>query len=180
MKAIYVLVTALALGSLSLYAQEKQAQDEPAQVRPVIVVHAFTSPAGVTWPYDMKQMQSLATAELRAKAGNRFEVVTDVPTTNHGRIYTLDGEITAWHAGNRAQRVLLGFGTGRESADIHYWLTDDTDNKVIEYRDTIRAEYFGNQYAGSVGELAHPFGDKIASRLNGAKWNGPPVRRGTQ
>jgi hypothetical protein len=56
MKAIYVLVTVAALGSWSLSAQEKAAQDE--QERPVIVVHAFTSHAGVTWPYDMKQMQN--------------------------------------------------------------------------------------------------------------------------
>jgi hypothetical protein len=166
MKAIYVLVTAVALGSWSLSAQEKAAQDE--QEKPVIVVHAFASHAGVIWPYDMKQMQSQAAAELKDKAGNRFEVVTETPTTNHGHIYTLDGEVTAWHAGNRAQRMLLGFGTGRESADIHYWLTDDAEKKVFDYRDTIRAEFWGNAYAGSVGELAHPFGDKIASRLNGA------------
>src|SRR5215471_6776281 len=166
MKAIYAaVVTALALGSLTLSAQEKAAQDELAQEKPVIVVHAFTSRAGVTWPYDMEKMQSQAAAELKAKAGNRFEIVTEIPTTTHGPIYTLDGEVTAWHAGNRAQRFLVGFGTGRESADIHYWLTDNTDKKVFESRDTIRAEYFGNQYAGSVGELAHPFGDKIASRV---------------
>jgi hypothetical protein len=66
-------------------------------------------------------------------------------------------------------RMLVGYGTGRESADIHYWLTDDTNEKVVEYHDTIRAEYFGNQYANSVGELAHPFGDKLANRLSGAK-----------
>ena len=170
MKAIYAaVVTAFALGSLTLSAQEKAAQDELAQEKPVIVVHAFTSASGATWPYDMKQMQRQAAAELGAKAGKRYEVVTEIPTTNHSRVYVLDGEVTAWHPGNHAMRLLVGYGTGRESADIHYWLTDNADKKVFESRDTIRAEYFGNQHASSVGELAHPFGDKIAGRLNGAK-----------
>ena len=40
---------------------------------------------------------------------------------------------------------------------------------MIEYRDTIRAEFYGNEYAGSVGQLAHTFADKIARRVNEAK-----------
>ena len=34
---------------------------------------------------------------------------------------------------------------------------------------TIRAEFWGNAYAGSVGELAHPFAAKISGRIKDAK-----------
>jgi hypothetical protein len=75
----------------------------------------------------------------------------------------------AWRPGNRAKRMLVGMGSGRESADIHYWLTDEAGKKIDEHKDTIRAEFWGNAYAGSVGELAHPFGNKVAKRISNAK-----------
>jgi hypothetical protein len=40
---------------------------------------------------------------------------------------------------------------------------------MFEHKDTIRAEFLGNAYAGSVGELAHLFASKIVDRLNDAK-----------
>jgi hypothetical protein len=79
--------------------------------------------------------------------------------------------VLEWHPGNRAERMLVGWGTGREWADIHYWLTDGTGNKVFDYKDTIKAEFWGNAYEGSVGQLSHPFADKIARRLVDAKLN---------
>lgn len=39
---------------------------------------------------------------------------------------------------------------------------------VSQHGDTIRAEFFGNEYASSVGQLAHPFAAKIAGRLKEA------------
>jgi hypothetical protein len=56
----------------------------------------------------------------------------------------------------------VGGGTGRESADIHFWLTDEQGKKVFDQKDTIKAEFWGNAYAGSVGQLGHPFARKIA------------------
>jgi hypothetical protein len=60
-------------------------------------------------------------------------------------------------------------GSGRETAKIHYWLTDASGKKVFEHTDTIRAAFWGNGYADSVGQLAQPFADKIAERLAAAK-----------
>ena len=139
-----------------------------AQEKPTIVVQAFTTAAGVSWPYDMKQMVTETVAELQHKDGSTFDVNSEAPT-GRARVYTLTGEVLEWNPGNRAKREMIGYGSGRETAKIHYWLSDQTGKKVFEHEDIIRAEFWGNQYAGSVGQLAHPFADKIATRLKEAK-----------
>ena len=154
-----ILLVALALMPVTLIGQE----------RPIILLHQFTAGADVAWPYDMKLMQTQTVAEVKAKVGKRYEVTAEPPASGPGHVYTLDGEILAWRPGNRAERMLVGWGTGREWADVHYWLTDDAGKKAFDYKDTIKAEFWGNAYAGSVGQLSHPFADKIARRLADAK-----------
>jgi hypothetical protein len=134
-----------------------------AQERPVIIVQPFTTANGVSWPYDMQRMTSQTLAELQTKDGKKYEISTEAPSIR-AHYYFLSGEVLAWHAGNRAKRMLVGVGTGRETAKIHYWLADETGKKVFEHEDTIRAEFWGNEYADSVGQLTHPFADKIARR----------------
>lgn len=141
-----------------------------AQEKPVIVVRPFTMASGVSWPYDMQKMTLQTIAEVQNKDRKKYEIVAEPPAVPT-HVYTLDGEVVEWHAGNRAKRVLVGVGTGRETAKIHYWLTDDSGKRVFEHEDTVRAEYWGNEYADSVGQLAHPFADKIAGRLGQAKLN---------
>lgn len=149
---------AVALGCPSARAQEK----------PALVVNPSTLAAGVNWPYDMKQLQAQTVTELKIKDGLYFDVLTDAPASQ-SRTYTLDGEIVEWHAGNRATRLMIGMGSGRETAKIHYWLTDQDGKKVFEHTDTIRQAFWGGAYANSVGQLAQPFADKIAERLKDAK-----------
>jgi hypothetical protein len=139
-----------------------------AQDKPAIVVHTFTATPGQPWPYDMKQMAAQTVAELQRKDGKRFDVAVEAPA-NQTKTYTLDGEVAEWHPGNRAKRMMVGMGSGRETAKIHYWLTDASGKKVFEHTDTIRAAFWGNGYADSVGQLAQPFADKIADRLAEAK-----------
>lgn len=139
-----------------------------AQEKPTIVVQAFATAAGVSWPYDARQMTAQTIAELQHKDGNTFDVSSQAPT-GRSRVYTLNGEVLEWNPGNRAKRMMIGYGSGRETAKIHYWLSDQTGKKVFEHEDIIRAEFWGNEYAGSVGQLAHPFADKIATRLKEAK-----------
>jgi hypothetical protein len=141
------------------------------QDKPVIVVHAFTAAADVPWPYDMKPMQTQTIAEIKAKIGKQYAVAAEAPPSVPAHVYTLDGEVLAWHPGNRAERMLVGGGTGRETADIHFWLTDETGKKVLEQKDTIKAEFWGNAYAGSVGQLSHPLASKVTQRLSKAKLN---------
>jgi Domain of unknown function (DUF4410) len=141
-----------------------------AQEKPVIVVRPFTMATGVNWPYDMQKMTQQTLAELQNKNGKRFDISAE-SLEGRTHCYTLGGEVLKWHPGNRAERWAVGLGTGRETAKIHYWLTDESGKKVFEHEDTIRAEYWGNQYADSVGQLAHPFADKIANRLAQAKFN---------
>ena len=141
-----------------------------AQEKPAIVMHSFTMANDVIWPYDMQKLTTQTLAELQHKDGAKYEISAE-PLAGRTHVYTLEGEILEWHPGNRAKRVLVGAGTGRETAKIRYWLTDEAGKKVFEHEDTIRAEYWGNAYADSVGQLAHPFADKIASRLGEAKLN---------
>ena len=71
----------------------------------------------------MKQMQLQTITELKIKDGQTFEVVSETPQQGSGsKVYLLDGEVLAWHAGNRATRLMVGMGSGRETAKIHYWL----------------------------------------------------------
>jgi len=157
-KSVFLLVVFL-LCAANLHAQAKS----------VIVVQSFTTAADASWPYDMKQMQTQTVAELKAKVGKEFDVVAEVPTEAHGRVYTLSGEVTSWRPGNAAKRMIVGLGSGREAADLHYWITDETGEKKFEHKDTIRAEFYTNQFQGSVGQLAHPFASKIAKRVTDAK-----------
>ena len=141
-----------------------------AQGRPSLVVNAFTVANGVNWPYQPNQMQLQTITELKIKDGPKFDVIPEAPKDNPGKVYVLDGEVLEWHPGIRAERLLVGAGTGRETAKIHYWLTDmATGKKVFEHTDTIRQAFWGNAYEGSVGQLAQPFADKIALRLKDAK-----------
>ena len=158
-------VAVLVLVLLGLWIPFLQAQERPA-----IVVQPFTMANGVSWPYDTQRMTSQTLAELQTKDGKKYEIATEAPL-NHAHYYSLGGEVLEWHPGNRAKRVLVGVGTGRETAKIHYWLSDETGKKVFEHEDTIRAEFWGNEYADSVGQLAHPFADKIAGRLAQTKLN---------
>jgi len=159
MRRIFLLLLPVTLIAPSFLA----AQDKPA-----IVVHNFTATPGQPWPYDMKQMAAQTVAELQRKDGKRLDVAVEVPA-NQAKTFTLDGEVTEWHPGNRAKRLMVGLGSGRETAKIHYWLTDASGKKVFEHTDTIRAAFWGNGYADAVGQLAQPFADKIADRLAEAK-----------
>ena len=160
-KKLAMLVFSMAIAAVPLSAQQK----------PSLVVGTFTLASGVNWPYDMKQMQLQTITELKIKDGQSFEVVSETPQQGSGsKVYLLDGEVLAWHAGNRATRLMVGMGSGRETAKIHYWLTDPVSGKkVFEHTDTIRQAFWGNAYANSVGQLAQPFADKIADRLKEAK-----------
>jgi hypothetical protein len=141
-----------------------------AEAKVVLIVNPFTLANGVAWPYDFQQMQLQTITELKIKDAGQFEISTEKPKEWTGKVYLLDGEVLAWHAGNKAERMMVGYGTGRETAKIHYWLTDAaTGKKVFEHTDTIRQAFWGNQYASSVGQLAQPFADKIAVRLKEAK-----------
>ena len=139
-----------------------------AQGKPALVVNPFTLVSSVNWPYDMKQLQVQTITELKVKDGSYFDVLTDAPA-NQSRVYTLEGEVMEWHAGNRATRMMVGMGSGRETAKIRYWLTSKDGKKIFEHTDTIRQAFWGNAYANSVGQLAQPFADKIADRLKDAK-----------
>lgn len=139
-----------------------------AQSKPVLVVNQFALANGVTWPYDMKTLQLQTVLELRTKGLKRFDVVADGPTTSSAA-YTLDGEILEWHAGDMAERVIVGMGAGREMAKIHYWLTGADGKKRFESTDTIRTSFNDNVYEKSVGHLARPFAIKIEKRLSANK-----------
>jgi hypothetical protein len=157
------------LAAVGTGARAKSAQDKPTQDKAVVVVETFSAASSVPWPYDMKLLQTETMAELKAKEGQKFNVSAETPTEGSAPFYRLQGEVVEWHPGNRAKRMMVGMGSGREEAKIHYWLVSRTGMKVLEHTDVIRAEFWGNAYAGSVGELAHPFADKIAKRLGEAK-----------
>jgi len=139
------------------------------QTKPTLVVETFVIIAGVAWPYDMNQLKLETLGELIKKDDQYFFVVPEPPNDAKGAVYTLGGEVLEWHSGNRARRLLVGVGSGRGTAKIHYWLTDISGKRIFDHTDTIRQAFAGNAYAGSVGQLAQPFADKIAERLKDAK-----------
>ena len=139
-----------------------------AQGKSVLVVNAFTTGKDVNLPYDMKQLQAALVAELKVELAKSFDVAAEAPSGAQGTVYTLDGEITKWESGNAAKRVLVGFGSGRESSDIQFRVTDGSGKKVVDKEETIRTNFY-SQGAGSTGTLAHPIAQKIADRIKDAK-----------
>jgi hypothetical protein len=89
----------------------------------VLVVHAFSVGSTVAWPYEGKQLQTQTVAELKAKPLAQFDVVAEGPSGATAHVYTLDGEVLSWQAGNRAKRLVVGMGSGRETSEISL-LTD--------------------------------------------------------
>jgi len=154
--------------AVALAAMPTQAQEKATQYKTTLVVHAFSVPSGVQWPYDTKQFQLATVAELKAKCGTRAEAVTETPE-NQTKVLILEGEILSWKAGNRATRLMVGLGAGRETAKIHFWLADASGKKVFENTDTIRQSVWGGGYSPSVGELLQPFANKIATRISESK-----------
>lgn len=158
MKRCLLLVAALALAPLAA----------SAQVKPVLAVQPFTTAADVALPYDMKLLQTQLVAELKTMLGKEFDVVADTPASAQGSVYSLGAEVTSWRPGNAAKRLLVGLGSGRESMDIAYRVTDSAAKAVVERKDTIRTNFY-SQGAGSTGTLAHPIAQKIADRIKDAK-----------
>jgi len=139
-----------------------------SQGKPVMVMKAFTTAAGVELPYDMGLLQTQLVAEFKVMLGKQFDVVAESPQPPQGTIYTLEAEITGWRAGNAAKRLVIGLGSGREASDIQYRVTDGSGNRVLERTDTVRTNFY-SQGAGSTGTLAHPIAQKIADRIKDAK-----------
>ncbi len=141
-----------------------------AQEKPALLVHAFTLASGVTWPYDMSDLQTQTVTELKTKNTEQFDVVPEAPP-NQARVYILDGEVLEWHKGYTAERMLIAAGSvaGRENAKIHFWLTDKDGKKVFESTDIIRQLFMRNRHEKSTGMLPRPFREKIAERLREAK-----------
>ena len=139
-----------------------------SQGKRVLVVKAFTVASGVELPYDMKLMQTQLVAELKVELGKEFTIVMEAPTGAESAPYTLDGEITGWRPGNAAKRLIVGLGSGRESSDIQYRVTDRSGQEVLERKDTVRTNFY-SQGAGSSGTLGHPIAQKIADRIKDAK-----------
>ncbi len=158
MKKWLLLIVGLASAAAGLAAQGKR----------VIVVQPLTLAAGVELPYDVKLLQTQLVADLRVQIGKEFDVVAEPPAAPQGSVYTLSGEITGWRPGNAAKRMVIGLGSGREATDIHYQITDNSGQKVVDRTDTIRTNFF-SQGAGSVGTLVHPIAQKIAERIKDAK-----------
>jgi hypothetical protein len=158
MKKCLLLIVGLAASTIGLSAQGKR----------VLVVQPFTVASGVELPYDMKLMQTQLVAELKVELGKEFSVLGDNPTAPEGTVYTLNGEITAWHPGNAAKRLVVGLGSGRESSDVQYRVTDSSGQKVVDRKDTVRTNFY-SQGAGSSGTLAHPVAQKISERIKEAK-----------
>ena len=139
-----------------------------AQVKPVIVIKAFTTASSVVMPYDVKLLQTQLVPEFKVMLGKDFDIVAEAPAASQGTVYTLDAEITDWRAGNVAKRLIVGLGSGREATDIQYQVTDGSGKKVVDRKDTIRTNFY-SQGAGSTGTLAHPIAQKIADRIKEAK-----------
>lgn len=147
-------------------AVQPETQPNTISNKLVLAVHVFTVARGVEWPYKSRAVQSRIIASLQREDSNEFQIVRASPDDNPND-FTLEGEITAWHPGKQAVRSIVGFGTGRESATIRYRVLDPTGTTIFEHKDVIRESYATG--ISSVGELAQPLADKVASRIENAK-----------
>jgi hypothetical protein len=138
-----------------------------SQAKPALVVQPFKTAPDVALPYDLSLLQTQLVAELKVMLGKDFEVVAQPPSSATGNVYTLDGDITAWRAGNAAKRFLVGMGSGREALDLAFRVSDAKD-RLFERKETIRTNFY-SQGAGSTGTLAHPVAQKIADRIKEAR-----------
>ena len=158
MRKRWLLAAGFAFSTVALVAQDK----------PVLVVPVFTTASGVALPYDMKLLQAQIIPEFKVMLGKDFDVVAEAPASPSSQVYTVNAEVTDWRPGNAAKRLLVGMGSGRESSDIQYRVTDRAGKNVVERKDTIRTNFY-SQGAGSSGTLAHPIAQKIADRIKEAK-----------
>ena len=122
--------------------------------KPLVSVRVFK--ANVDFPYDFDQLQIQTISELKKR---------NVSAGNAEGTYVLEGEVLEWKAGNRATRMLVGMGAGRESAKIRFWLVDRNGSKIYDRTETIRQSVWGGGAAPSAGQLVQPFAIKIAERL---------------
>ena len=138
----------------------------------MLVVRAFDVRPGVQWPYDLKQMQTATVTRLRKEeeVHTALDIVAEPLSDTIVPLYTLAGEVLSWQAGSRTKRLVIGLGTGRESAEIRFWIVDGGGAKVFERKETIRAALMGNSVAASAGQLVDPFVSKIAERLVDSEW----------
>jgi hypothetical protein len=137
------------------------------QGKPVLVVNVFTTADGVALPYDTKQLHDQLVAELNVMLGKGFQIVGEAPASPGGTLYTLNGTILSWRAGNVAKRMLVGLGSGREGLDLQYHVTDAQGKKPVDRKDTIRTNFYSQ--SGSTGTLGHPIAQKISERIKDAK-----------
>jgi hypothetical protein len=152
-----VVILALALTQTVFFAQGK----------PVLVVQPFKTAPDVALPYDMGMLQTQLVAEFKVMLGQDLEIVPASPESPSGKVYSLEGDITGWRAGNAAKRFLVGMGSGREALDLLYRVKEG-DRQVFERKDTIRTNFY-SQGAGSTGTLAHPIAQKVADRIKDAR-----------
>lgn len=171
--AVWLCVCMVIAGMMVPASAKVRSQAKPAEATPpvssslpILVVHEFAVAPDIAWPYTPNQVRVQLIASLKMKVGDKFNIVSEAPPGT-GHDYVLQGEVAKWKAGNQAVRSFVGYGAGRETATIHYWVTDPSGEKVFDHTDTIRASYFSG--VSSVGELAHPLADKVAIRLKEAK-----------
>jgi hypothetical protein len=155
-------------GVLSLIVAVASVAGLSSQANRTVVIQPFTLASGVELPYDVKLLQSQLVADLKVQIGKEFTIVAEPPAAPQGSVYTLSAEITGWRPGNAAKRMVIGMGSGREATDLHFQVTDTSNQTVIDQKDTIRTNFY-SQGAGSVGTLVHPIAQKIAERLKNAK-----------
>jgi hypothetical protein len=127
------------------------------EVKPLIVLNAFTVAADSALPYDMKLLQTSTVAELKARFIKEFvDFAAESSGKASGKTYKVDGVFSNWKGGSTAKRILVGFGSGRESVDLHFWITDEAGKKLVDRKEKIKAQFLGSAYQGNVGELVHP------------------------
>lgn len=161
-----------------------------AQSKPTLVVNPFTVAEGVPrsdqWEGNaVRRLESRTIFKLKTSGDKHFDVVTEAPKETNDKVYRLSVKILYWcDTFNACPRLLPGASAGGFSAEgkIHYWLTDQSGNKVFECTDDFTLAWAAPPvYPGVIlddpaadlgvylSDFAEPFADKISSRLKDAK-----------
>src|SRR5437763_1110961 len=87
-------------------------------------------------------------ANVRLQLGKEFDVIEPTSAGAGGGVFAIDGEITGWNPGNAAKRIIIGLGSGRESTDLRFRVTNSSGQNVLDRVETIRTNFY-SQGAGS-------------------------------
>jgi hypothetical protein len=142
----------------------------PAAERPAgngkyrsLEIARFALKSGLEFPEDyLGKMQADIVHEVMEK--NKFLMVfaaEDRPKITLPPMLRLEGQVTEFDPGNRAERYLIGFGAGKTKVVVHVKVIDPTAGKTL-FEDDVDGKVIMGTLGGSSSGVTRSLAKKIA------------------